>query len=97
VVAGRSRTRAGRPHAVSGRPMLIRTCHAMPMPRPCSDFQKSLSERHGRGMARARHRRDMACVNQTPPHCVNQMGKTQSKPLAARHGRGMETALVCVN
>jgi len=28
-------------------------------------------------------------VNQTRPHCVNQMGKTHSKPLAARHGRGM--------
>jgi hypothetical protein len=34
VVAGRSRTRAGRPHAVSGRPMLIHTCHAMTMLRP---------------------------------------------------------------
>jgi hypothetical protein len=32
----------------------------------------------------------MACVNQTWPHCVNRMGKTQSKPLAARHGRGTE-------
>jgi len=32
----------------------------------------------------------MASVNQTRPHCVNQMGKTHSKPLAARHGR--ETA-----
>ena len=30
----------------------------------------------------------MARVNQTRPHCVNQMGKTHSKPLAARHGRG---------
>ena len=29
----------------------------------------------------------MASVNQTRPHCVNQMGKTHSKPLAARHGR----------
>ena len=27
----------------------------------------------------------MASVNQTRPHCVNQMGKTNSKPLAARH------------
>jgi hypothetical protein len=34
---------------------------------------------HGCGMAR---------VNQTWPHCVNQMGKTQSKPLAAWHGMG---------
>ena len=29
-------------------------------------------------------------MNQTRPHCVNQMGKIHSKPLAARHGR--ETA-----
>jgi len=27
-------------------------------------------------------------VNQTRPHCVNKLGKTHSKPLAARHGRG---------
>jgi hypothetical protein len=27
----------------------------------------------------------MASVNQTQPHCVNQMGKTHSKPLVARH------------
>jgi hypothetical protein len=32
----------------------------------------------------------MVCVNQTRPYCVNQMGKTQSKALAERHGR--ETA-----
>ena len=31
----------------------------------------------------------MASVNQTRPHCVNQMGKTHSKPLAARHGCSM--------
>jgi hypothetical protein len=30
----------------------------------------------------------MAFVNQTRPHCVNQMEMTQSKPLAERHGRG---------
>jgi hypothetical protein len=30
----------------------------------------------------------MACVNQTRSHCVNQMGKTQSKPLAAGHVGG---------
>jgi hypothetical protein len=40
------------------------------------------------GMVRAWHGRGMASVNQTWPHCVNQMGKTHSKPLAARHGRG---------
>jgi hypothetical protein len=30
----------------------------------------------------------MASVNQTRPRCVNQMGKTHSKPLVAQHGRG---------
>jgi hypothetical protein len=40
------------------------------------------------GMDRAWHGRGMASVNQTRPHCVNQMGKPHSKPLAARHGRG---------
>jgi hypothetical protein len=82
VVAGRSRMRAGRLHAVSGRPLLIHTCHVA----LCRGLEKSLSERHGRGMAW--HGREMACVNQTGPHCVNQFGNTQSKPLAARHDRG---------
>jgi hypothetical protein len=67
---------AGHPHAVSGRPMLIHTCHAM----PCRDLEKSLLERRGYGMA---------FVNQTWPHCVNQMGKTQFKPLVAWHRRRM--------
>jgi hypothetical protein len=35
------------------------------------------------------HGMGTAGVKQTWPHCVNQMGKTQSKLLAARHGRGM--------
>jgi hypothetical protein len=77
VVAGRNRTRAGRPHAVSGRPMLIHTHHAVPLPRPCRGLERWLSERHGNGMA---------YVNQIRPHCVNQMGKTHFKPLAERHG-----------
>jgi hypothetical protein len=34
------------------------------------------------------HGMGAASENQTRPHCVNQMGKTHSKPLAARHGRG---------
>ena len=34
----------------------------------------------------------MASVNQTRPHCVNKIGKTHSKLLAARHGRRMGTA-----
>jgi hypothetical protein len=50
----------------------------------CRGLEKSLPERHGRGMA---------CVNQTRPHCVNQIGKTQYKSFALRHGRGMGTAL----
>jgi hypothetical protein len=54
----------------------------------CRGLETSLSERHIRGMAGERHRNGMACVNQTLPHCVNQMGKTQSKALAQRHGRG---------
>jgi hypothetical protein len=86
VVAGRSRTRAGRPHGVSGRPMLTHTCHAHAA--LCRGLEKSLSERHNRSKARARHGRGMACVTQTRLHCVNQMGKTQSKPSAAWHGRG---------
>ena len=40
------------------------------------------------GMVGAWHGHGTASVNQTRPHCVNQMGKTHSKPLAARHGRG---------
>ena len=72
VVAGRSRMRAGSPQAVSRR--------------PCCTV--ALEERHGQRMAWARHGHGMTSVNQTRPHCVNQMGKTHSKPLAARHGRG---------
>jgi hypothetical protein len=69
VVAGRNRTRAGRPHAVSGRPMLIQICHAMPcraLAALCRGLEKSLSERHGRGMAWARH--DM-CESNTAALC----------------------------
>jgi hypothetical protein len=52
----------------------------------------SLLERHVRGMAGERQGNSMACVNQIRPHCVNQTGKTQSKPLAKRHENGMGTA-----
>ena len=72
VVAGRSRKRAGSP-----QPSL--DGRAVPWPR---------EERHGQSMAWARHGHGMASVNQTRPHCVNQMGKTRSKPLAAQHDRG---------
>jgi hypothetical protein len=84
MVAGRSRTQAGCPHAVSGWPVLIHACHAHAT--LCCGLEKSLSEWHGCGMAW--HGRGMARVTQARPHCVNQMGKTRSKPLVARHGRG---------
>ena len=76
-------------------------CHAKPM--PCSGHAVLLkaTAQHGRlstpvlycgleknGMVRAWHGHVMASVNQTRPHCLNQMGKTHSKPLAAWHGRG---------
>jgi hypothetical protein len=42
---------AGHPHAVSGQLMPIHTCHAT----LCRGLEKSFSERHGHGMAQARH------------------------------------------
>jgi hypothetical protein len=51
VVAGRNRTRAGRPYAVFGRPMLIHTYHAVPMPR-CA---VALRSRFQNGMVVAWH------------------------------------------
>jgi hypothetical protein len=78
VAAGRSRMRAGRPHAVSGRPMLIHThtihfscrCHIA----LCSGLKRSLSERHGRGMTGERHG---MCESNTAALC-----KSNGKPLA---------------
>jgi hypothetical protein len=91
VVAGRRWTLAGRQHAVSGRPMLIHTYHAVPMlfpcrypavtlPQPCRGLERSLSVRHIRGMTGEQHGNGLVCVNQ--------MEKTPSTPLAERHGRG---------
>jgi hypothetical protein len=72
-------------------------CRSHAVPPLCCDrgLEKSLSERHGRSTAGARHwhGHGMVCVNQTQPHCVHQMGKTQSKPSATRHGRGTAWAL----
>ena len=76
VVAGRSRTWAGSPQAVSRRP-----CCAVVL-------RRTAWSEHGMG-------RGMASVNQTRPQCVNQMGKTHSKPLAARHGRGNGMGAAC--
>jgi len=50
-------------------------------------------------MVEAWHGHDMASVNQTRPHYVNQMGKAHSKPLAARHGiagEGHGNGMLCV-
>jgi hypothetical protein len=82
------------------RPCLFHTCHVMPM--PCSDHAilKATTQHDRRetamlccgleksDMVGAWHGHGMASVNHTRPHCVNQMGKTHSKLLAARHGRG---------
>jgi hypothetical protein len=66
VVAGRSRTRAGRPHAVSRRPMLIHTYHAALF----RGLDRSLSDRHDRGigMGTARARNGM-CESNTAALC----------------------------
>ena len=50
----------------------------------------------------ARRGHGMASVNQMRPYCVNQMGKTHSKLLAARRGKGIAWArhghgMLCVN
>jgi hypothetical protein len=70
VVAGRSRMWAGlwTTDAYSHMP---RHVHIAPMPR-CA---VALRIRFQNGMVVARRRRGMAYVNQTRPHCVNQMGK----------------------
>jgi hypothetical protein len=52
----------------------------------------ALRIRFQNGMVVAWYGHGRACVNQTGPHCVNQMGKTKSKPLAVRFGRGMPWA-----
>jgi hypothetical protein len=79
---------AGHQHAVSGRPMLIHTHHAIPIPSPCHDPAMALRGRFQKAIFVAWQGNGMVCVNQTWPHCVTHMGKTQSKPLAEGHGRG---------
>ena len=88
-------------------------CHAHAMLRPCRSSQgygtagPSLDAvlccgLKKNGMVGAWHGHGIASVNQTRPHCVNQMGKTHSIPLAARDGRGKAWArhghdMLCVN
>jgi hypothetical protein len=85
VVAGRSRTRPGRPHAVSVWPKPI--THAMPcpcraVPWPWEFDFKTVWSWYGMGAA---------CETNTTSLCKSN-GKDTSKPLAARHGHGMRTA-----
>jgi hypothetical protein len=68
VVAGRIRTLAGRPHAVSGQRMLIHTYHADPMPR-CA---VALRSRFQNGMVVAWHGNDKGAVW----HMWNKHGRT---------------------
>jgi hypothetical protein len=53
---------------------------------PCRYPAAALRSRFQKGIFVAQQGNGMVCVSQTWPHCVNQMGKTQSKPLAERHG-----------
>jgi hypothetical protein len=56
MAAGRSRTWEGRPHAVSGRRMLIHTCHVIPIHTVlCRGLEKPLSEWHVHSMAQVQH------------------------------------------
>ena len=83
-------------------------CHAHAILRPCrsSKGHSTAVERRPccalalRITAWSEH--GMTSVNQTRPHCVNQMGKRHCKPLAARHGRGTAwvrhgNSILCVN
>jgi hypothetical protein len=63
--------------------------HAVTLPpRLCHEPAMALRGRFQKGIFVAWQGNGMAFVNQTRPHCVNEMGTTQSKALAERHGRG---------
>jgi hypothetical protein len=78
------------------RPCLIHTCHAAPMPCCNHAVLLNVTAQHGRretavlccgleknGMVRAWHGHGMASVNQTRPHCVNQMVAVSRRPCCA--------------
>jgi hypothetical protein len=70
---------------VSSRQRAVSCRHpAATMPLPCHGLGKSLSEKHIRGMAGEGHG---MCESNTAALCKSN-GKTQSKALAERHGRG---------
>jgi hypothetical protein len=58
--------------------------HTVPLPRPAVALRDCFQN----GIFVAWQGNGTACVNRTAPHCVNQMGKTQSKPLVERDVRG---------
>jgi hypothetical protein len=96
VIAEISRTLAGRnmPSLEADANLHI-PCrsHAVPMlPSSCRDPAMALRGLFQKGIFVAWQGNGMVCVNQTRPHCVNQMEKTQSKALAERHGNSMGTA-----
>ena len=87
------------------RPCMIHSYHAMPCPCHAPTMPFFSRPQHSTGVSRrpccavalrrtawSEHGMGMPTVNHTRPHCVNQMGKTHSKPLAARHGRGVAWA-----
>jgi hypothetical protein len=88
VVAPRGRKLANRQHAISERPTLIHTYHAVPMLLPSHDPPMALRGRFQNAIFLTWQGNGMVCLNQTRPYCVNQMGKTQSKALSERHDRG---------
>jgi hypothetical protein len=51
------------------------------MPSPSHDPAMALRDRFQKGIFVTWQWNGMVCVNQTWPHCVNQMGKTQSEAL----------------
>jgi hypothetical protein len=74
------------PVARNGKSLTCRHPAAATLPRTCHEPAMALRARFQKGIFVAWQGNGMACVNQTRPHCVNQMGNTQSKALVERHG-----------
>jgi hypothetical protein len=75
---------AHRPPTVDANAHMPCRTHAVPM--LCSTVV--LGSHFQYYVVEAWHGRGMVCVNETRPHCVNQMGKIQYKLLVTRHGKG---------
>jgi hypothetical protein len=72
------------------------SCQVANMPSRCHHPAMALRGRLQKGTLVAWQGNGMACVNQTRPRYVNQMGKTQSNDLGERHVM-CESALRCLN